>query len=83
MAEFVIPISEVLHPYGELAVIRLGYRFPKITFSYQAHTVLVSSETEIDQEKIRRDVLYAVYREKIYAETLAMRQSLVTMVSAL
>jgi hypothetical protein len=82
MAQLIIPVSEVLQQHAEHAVVRLGYLYPKISFSCQVHTILVSSETEIDEIKIRRDVLYALYREKIYAETLSMRQALVTMVSA-
>jgi hypothetical protein len=83
MAQLSIPVSEVLRPFAELVVARLGYLYPKMIFSYQAPAILVSSDSEIDELKIRRDVLYALYREKIYAETLSMRQSLVAMVSAL
>jgi hypothetical protein len=82
MTQLIIPVSEVLRPYADLATVRLGYLYPKISFSCQVETILVSSKTEIDEIKIRRDVLYALYREKIYAETLSMRQALVTMVSA-
>lgn len=81
MAELTIPVSEVLRPYAELAVARLGYLYPKMIFSYRELSVVVSSEAAIDEIKIRRDVLYALYREKIYAETLSMRQSLIALVS--
>lgn len=82
MAELTIPVSEVLRPYAELAVTRLGYLYPKMIFSYRELNVVVSSDADIDETKIRRDVLYALYREKIYSETLSMRQSLIAMVSA-
>jgi hypothetical protein len=81
MTQLIITISEVLRPYAELATVRLGYLYPKMSFSCQVHTILISSETEIDEITTRRDILYALYREKIYAETLSMRQALVTMVS--
>ena len=71
----------MLRPHAELATARLGYLYPKMTFSHKAGTIVVSNDTEIHEIKIRRDVLYALYREKIYAETLSMRQSLVAMVS--
>jgi hypothetical protein len=82
MAQLTIPVSDVLLPYTELTTVRLGYLYPKVTFTRQAQTIIASSDTEIDEIKIRRDVLYALYREKIYAETLSMRQSLVAMVSS-
>ena len=82
MAQIIITVSEVLRPFAQLAVTRLGYLYPKMIFSNQEHTILVSGDIEIEIIQIRRDVLYALYREKIYAESLSMRIALLNVVSS-
>jgi len=82
MMQVAIPVIEVLRPVAELALVRLGYLNPKLTFKYLEHSIVVSSLDVMDEAQIRRDVLYALYREKIYAETLPMRKALVNLVSA-
>ena len=71
----VVPIDPPFERYLPEALARLGYLFPKISFSRVAGGVSASGLPPGDIDRFRRDVLYTVYREKIYAKTLAMRIS--------
>ena len=82
MRQLVVPISRAFAPYLEPALARLGYLNPTATFSYDADSVSVLSTTDFDEERMRRDVLYEFYREKIYAETLPLRRNLLAVVSS-
>jgi hypothetical protein len=67
--------------FAGAAITRLGYLYPRIVFGYAGNAISAVGEADVGEQKIRKDVLYAVYREKIYAETLDMRRSLIATVS--
>ena len=77
-----IPVAAIFRPMVELALARLGYLNPLLSITYDGHSILVSSASAFDERQVRKDVLYALYRQKIYAETLSMRKALVNAVSA-
>lgn len=59
---------------------RLRVHYPSLDFSINDDGIVLSGITDIDPEMLRSAVLHLVYREKIYAETLSMRQSLLAAV---
>lgn len=69
-------ISEKLIQFAPAALIRLGYLYPDLVFKIELDVVVVEN-CSIDSERVvRRDISYTFYREKIYSETLSMRQAL-------
>jgi hypothetical protein len=72
----IIGVGEHFLAYIPAAVVRLGYLHPHLTFSW---TPLgnVHVEGTFDHHDVRRDVLHAVYREKVLKETLPLRQKLI------
>ena len=63
--------------YVVAAVTRLSYLMSNITFAVEAERIVYASEQEIECAKLEREIAHALYREKIYAETLEMRRSLI------
>jgi hypothetical protein len=57
------------------ATTRLGYLYPDLVFTVIDEGVAVTGEGE--ESILRREVLHAVYREKIFAETLPLRRTLI------
>jgi hypothetical protein len=62
--------------YLPSALVRLGYLYPELVFSAEAAEVIIENCPRDRENTVTRDVLYTLYREKIYAETLLMRRSL-------
>lgn len=71
-----LTVPNQLHSYMPTTLVRLSYLYPDLTFSVENNDIIVGN-CPVDREKfIKRDVLYTLYREKIYVETLSMRRSL-------
>ena len=67
-----VAIPEVCRPYVAQALVRLSYLHPEMLFSIGEDGVTV--ETDVVSDTLARDVSYQVYREKIYQESLPMRE---------
>jgi hypothetical protein len=76
----VADIPQTLLPYAEPALARLRYLYPRLTFALCESGIKVNGDTSV-VSIAAREVLYAVYREKIYAETLPLRRSLIDAVT--
>ncbi len=57
------------------AIARLQYLHPGLSFHTHSNAIAVTGSTLVEVAVLRRDVLHAVYREKIYLETLPMRSA--------
>ena len=68
-------VEKVFHPHLPSAATRLGYLYPKLCFEVTAAGMEVSGE--FDESILRREILHAVYRERIFAETLPLRRTLI------
>ncbi|WP_271898482.1 hypothetical protein [Candidatus Phyllobacterium onerii] len=75
-----IDLPPLFIKYLDAAIVRLRMHYPALVFSGNDRGIIVTGDTDIDPEILRSAVLHIVYREKIYAETLTMRQSLLTAV---
>lgn len=76
-----IQVPQPLRRHAEMAIVRLGYLYPRHEFSVEDGVLHVRGHGDADPATIRREVLHAVYREKIYDETLPLRQTLLEMVA--
>ena len=76
-----ISVPDPLGAHVGAAVTRLGYLYPSVVFAVVDGAIEASSDRAVDASALQRDIRYALYREKIYAETLALRHSLVDAVT--
>ncbi len=77
----IVEVAERFRPYTDAALARLQYLYPKINFVLIADGIEVSGNIDIPSETLSREIHYALYREKIYAETLPMRRALIEAVT--
>lgn len=80
-ASLLVDFSPQLLEHAGTALARLGYLFPDLTFRKTSDGVEVVGELGHRAETIAKEVRYAFYREKIYAETLPMRRQLIDAVT--
>ncbi|MEO9340437.1 hypothetical protein ABFT80_23790 [Mesorhizobium sp. SB112] len=78
----VVEIPPQFETYTAAALLRVQCLFPALRFAQNQNGVKVYGSTIADEESFRRTLLHAVYREKIYAETLSMRRDLISAVTA-
>lgn len=69
-----------LRPFIETAMSRLGYLHPDWRLRVDGAEIAAEVYGEGPQE-VCREIRYALYREKVLAETLDMRRDLLRMVS--
>lgn len=74
-------VPEDLRQFSVLAVSRLGYLHPNWRLRIDASTIAVEAPADESVETVAREIRYALYREKIMAETMDMRRDLLRMVS--
>lgn len=67
-----VEIPEVFRPYLDAALLRLGYLHPELAVAHEGSEVLLTGEAAANTDP-KRTLLHLLYREKIYAETLALR----------
>lgn len=75
-----VPAWDFAPEYVRAALMRLGYLHPEWSIEFSPAQIEVAGATE-SAEQVRREVHYAIYREKILSETMDMRRSLLEAVS--
>lgn len=76
-----VEIAPQFRAFVPAALLRLQVLYPSLEFSSDAALVTVSALNGFEYTEIRKSVLHAIYREKIYTETLPMRRQLVAAVT--
>jgi hypothetical protein len=69
----VVEIAAVFEPYLEEALLRFAYLHPEVQVFRRQDSVEISSEDPAVAAALR----HTLYRQKIYRETFALRQSLI------
>ncbi|WP_133304820.1 hypothetical protein [Mesorhizobium sp. DCY119] len=77
-----VEIPQQFESYVAAALLRVQVLFPALKFQQCDNGVTIHGIAVAEEGNVRKALLYAVYREKIYAETLSMRQDLVSTVTA-
>lgn len=76
-----VEVPEDLRPFAATALSRLGYLHPNWRLCIEASTIAVEAPADESEEVVLREIRYALYREKILAETMDIRRDLLLMVS--
>jgi hypothetical protein len=77
-----IEIPQDFQRFVEGALFRLQAQYPSLRFSASGQGVEVEELPPDRLDDLRKNVLHAVYREKIYSETLPLRHALIRAVTA-
>ena len=76
-----VEIPNGMSDYADTAILRLGYLSPEWVIRRQGDLIEVSSDSELDPKRVRIDLLHAIYRQKIFAETVSLRAELINMLT--
>ncbi|WP_112098756.1 hypothetical protein [Mesorhizobium hawassense] len=82
LGQAAIEIPQDFQCFVEGALIRLQVQYPSLRFSASSHGVEVEELPPDRLDDLRKNVLHAIYREKIYSETLPLRHALIGAVTA-
>ncbi len=72
----VIDVDEAFARHVRVAVARLQYLYPSLTFAVEGQSIAIDGLAAGAEDNLRRDVAYQLYREKIYQDGLPMRQAM-------
>lgn len=72
-----LPVPASMKQYLEQTCVRLGSQYPALSFSCNAVGLVIDGGASDQHETIRKAALHALYRQKIYEDTLDMRRALV------
>lgn len=74
----IVSVPDLLKPFVGPALVRLRYLHPEVRFECfeEEGGVTIEADPASDIDALRAEVCYAIYREKIYAETLPLRRTL-------
>ena|SRR5215204_7213304 len=76
-----ISVIGEMRRYLDAAILRVGYRHPE----WDPHLTDLGVQVEIENpgkaNDVRREVLYAIYQERILADTMEMRRRLFELVT--
>lgn len=76
-----VDIPPQFETYVVTTLLRIRAQYPSYIFAEDSGVVTIRGPVGIDEDVFRKSILHAIYREKIYAETLSMRQALVSAVT--
>ncbi len=79
MSEMTIVIPGSFREYVEAAIVRASYLFPEMIICAAEDFLSVDIsglDESMDMEKIKKDFLNILYRERIYSETLPIRRTI-------
>ncbi|MDX8456021.1 hypothetical protein RFM98_25135 [Mesorhizobium sp. VK9D] len=82
LLQLAVEIPQTFQQFVDGALLRLQAQHPHLRFTATESGVEVQGVAAAAADEIRRQVSYAVYREKVYAETLPLRQNLINAVTA-
>jgi hypothetical protein len=77
-----IDIPQSFRSFVEGALLRVQTQYPSLRFTATSAGIEIVSVPAGDLDDLRKNVIHAVYREKIYVETLPLRQALIEAVTA-
>lgn len=77
-----IEIPQGFQRFVEGALMRLQVQYPSLRFSASSQGVAVEEIPPDRLDDLRKNVLHAIYREKIYLETLPLRHAMIGAVTA-
>ncbi len=76
MIVMIVEVGGLFTEYADAALVRLRYLYPRATFELTPAGIVVEAPEE-ERERIRRDVNYELYRERILAGTMPLRRALI------
>jgi hypothetical protein len=72
---YILEVPKLLHPYVDAAVARLSYILPELDFAAESGIIRILS-AQLVTPQIRSEVMYALYREKISADSTPLQKQM-------
>lgn len=69
-----IEVPTLFYRYADSVAVRLMARYEELNMIFNGKILEIFSYKKIDENKFKREIMEALYKEKIYNETLAMRE---------
>lgn len=76
-----LQVTEDREPFAAAALSRLGYLHPQWSLRTEPSAIIAEVDESASEGAVVREIRYALYREKILAETMDMRRDLLRMVA--
>lgn len=76
----IVELPPTFGSYVDAAIVRLSAQIPEFSFASVSGGISVEPSPESLPSYLRAAIMHAVYRERIYSETLAMREALLSAV---
>lgn len=78
MNKFAIAVPVALRGIVDSGLARIGYLYPDIgcTFDGESGEIHVQADTDALTDELRSEILYHLYREKVFLDTLPIRRRL-------
>ena len=70
-----VPVPEHFQKYAEAAICRLRYLHPALDFQVEGDTVMVIGNADVGL--LKRDLMYALYREKLAEQSVGAKSRLI------
>lgn len=74
-----VAIPESLRSYVEDSLARLAYLYPDLELGFDTSRCQITARSKTEEavdEDLHREVLYQLYREKVFRDTLPIRKRL-------
>ena len=60
------------------ALVRVGYLYPDLRIEWDSseRSIAMSADEQFDENALKKEVMFQIYREKIYRDTKSIRTSI-------
>ena len=69
-------VTAPFHPYIDACIVRLSYLYPDLDLSSDGSSVFATGRVKTASNDIKSEIAHALYREKIFADTLGIRTAI-------
>ncbi len=81
MEDLSVAVPESFREYVEPVQVRMGYLYPDIELTYDVDEGTIHARwngADVTPSEFKKELMHQLYREKVYQETLPIRQRLYT-----
>ena len=77
-SEFSLVIPNSFEKYIDQTVVRFGYLYPNLEIKFDNCEIIFSSieDIKINFDEVKKEFLHQIYKEKIYSETMEIRNKI-------
>lgn len=81
MPDIALKIPAIFEAYVDIAIVRFQYLYPEVNIQQNGLEISYEENKSHSNDDLKQEILHLIYKEKIYAETLEIRNSLYRSIS--